>query len=240
LISWIPEESNADIGSLPVDINSHSKDQLTALKTGCLGMIAMSTRSQLFKNSVARAFAAGDVSFMTNDFFSPIVQELLQLASTGHKGISSIDTLTSGNVVDSVNAALNAVFTVLPLHSVANIVETFLKTEKNVKVTTSMMFLASQRLAHDVGSDFTLKPALALLLGLLNDLVKSVDDTDATVVALSSIGKLSRAHGKAELPFFEAIVPTIVEHGVKSDSLVVKENSVDCLCAMMYFRFGNC
>jgi hypothetical protein len=198
-------------------------------------MVAKSTSSQSFQNGVARAFARGDVSFMRNDFFSPIVEQLLQLAPRGGKGTSPIDTLTSGNVVDLVNTALNAVFRMLPLKFVANIVETFLKTERNVKVTTSMIFLASHRLTRDVGSDVTLKPALRLLLGLLNDLVKSADDTDATVVALGSIGKLSRAHGKAELPLFEAIVPTIVEHGVESGSLVVKEKAVDCLWAMMYF-----
>ena len=130
-----------------------------------------------------------------------------------------------------VHAALDGVFAVLPLQLVANIVETFLK--HNINVSSSMISIASDRLASSV-SDVTLKPALTLLLSLLNDLITSADDTDAIVVALGCIVKLSRVHGKGELPLFEAILPAIVARGVGNDNRVVKEKSVNCLFAMLY------
>jgi hypothetical protein len=233
LVAWIPQDPAEDFGHLPIDIKSHSKDQLAALKLECLGIVARFFGSSSLQNGVSRAFATGDVALMTADFFSPIVEKLLQLSQTNQKGTICQFLLTLDES-KSVHAALEKVFAVLPLQAVAKLVETFLDTNRDTKVTSSMISIASNRIARGGTSDVTLKPALRLLLSLLNDLVKSGDDVEAAAVAFDCIGKLCRVHGKSELSMFEATLPAIVGHGVNSDNAVIREKGVNCLLQMLY------
>jgi hypothetical protein len=233
LIVLIPQEMSEDITTLPLSIKLHSKDDLAALKNKCLAILAEVIGSRSLQNGVTHAFAIGDVSFIANDYFSPIVEQLLVLSSTNRKGISFVDGLTLDNAA-LIHVSLDGVFGVLPLQWVADIVGTFLETKTDVRITSSMITIASDRLARDAVTLVALKPALSRLLSLLNDIVQSADDVEATRVALGCIGKLSRVHGKTELPLFETIVPAIVSRGIGNESRIVKEQAVNCLFAMLY------
>ena len=86
LIVWIPRDQTEDIGSLPVNVKSYSQDKLGALKAECLEMVALVLGSRIFQISVERSFASGDLSFVNNDLFSPIVEKLLLLTPQNRKG----------------------------------------------------------------------------------------------------------------------------------------------------------
>jgi hypothetical protein len=129
----------------------------------------------------------------------------------------------------------------LPLQLVANIVETFLKTERNTKVTSDMIAIATDRLSKST-SDVSLKASLGQMISLLNDTIDSSNDVEAMVVALKSLAKLSRVHGKAELPSFEKVLPALISRGVGGNDRIVKENAVGCLESMLYSlleRYSN-
>ena len=98
-----------------------------------------------------------------------------------------------------------------------------------------MISTASDRLARVSGSHVALKSSLEQLLSLLCDVIQSAEDIDATVVSLSCIAKLSRVHGKAELPLFENVLPVIVTHGIRSTNNKNIQNSADCLLGLLYY-----
>jgi hypothetical protein len=133
----------------------------------------------------------------------------------------------------AVKSALDGILSTLPLQLVANIVETFLKTERDTKVTSNMIAIAADRLSKS-SSDVSLKASLVQLLSLLNNTIASSDDVNSIVVALESLAKLSRVHGKAELASFEKAIPAIINRGVSSVDRIVKETAVDCLESMLY------
>jgi hypothetical protein len=133
----------------------------------------------------------------------------------------------------AVKSALDGILSTLPLQLVANIVETFLKTERDTKVTSNMIAIAADRLSKS-SSDVSLKASLVQLLSLLNNTIASSDDVNSIVIALESLAKLSRVHGKAELSSFEKAIPAIINRGVSSDDRIVKETAVDCLESMLY------
>jgi hypothetical protein len=82
----IPLEPSEDQGDLPVDLKSYSREKLIALKNECVAIVAFTIGTRSFHAAVGRAFAVGDVSFLTTDYFSPIVEKLLLLASQSRKG----------------------------------------------------------------------------------------------------------------------------------------------------------
>jgi hypothetical protein len=133
----------------------------------------------------------------------------------------------------AAKSALDGILSTLPLQLVANIVEKFLKTERDSDVTSNMIAIAADRLSKN-SSDVSLKASLVQLLSLLNDTIASSDDVNSIVVALESLAKLSRVHGKAELSSFEKTLPAIIGRGVSNDDRIVKEASVDCLESMLY------
>ena len=101
-------------------------------------------------------------------------------------------------------------------------------------MTSKMISIASDRLTRVLASDVALKSSLTQLLSLMSQVIQSADDTDATEVALECIAKLSRVHGKAELPVFEQTLPVIVANGVGSTSDVTVQNSLSCLLSLLY------
>jgi hypothetical protein len=236
LIVWIPHHQSEDIGGLPVNVNLYSDERLAALKAECLEIVALVFASRSFQTNVARSFATGDVDFLTNDYFSPVVEKLLLLTPQNQKGILTLYSLTL-DVVRSVTTALDGVLSALPLSSVATTLETFVKTKRDAIVTAKMMSIASERLLKVSTSDLTIKAPLAQLLSLLNDVIQSSQDIDATEVALECIAKLSRVHGKAQLLEFENTLPTIIKHGINSHNDLTIQRSLDCLLSMLYLTF---
>jgi hypothetical protein len=188
--------------------------------------------SRSFQTNVQHAFATGDVSLLQTDFFSPIVENLLLLESPRHQGYSG--SLVTRDLETLTIQALDGVLSALPLQTVANIVENFLETKRDIIVTGNMIAIATDRLARDNISDITVKPAVTLLLKSLKEIIASVEDEEATVLALECLAKLSRVHGKAELPVFEEVVPALVHQGIANESKLVKEAAVDCLHSMLY------
>ena len=86
----IPHEHAEDVGSIPVSLKSYSQDKLAVLKAECLEIVALVLGSRTFQTSVGRSFAIGDVSILTSDYFSPIVEKLLLLTPKKQSGASRI------------------------------------------------------------------------------------------------------------------------------------------------------
>jgi len=210
------EESN-----LPIDVKTLSKETLAALRLASLAMVAQVVESRSLQAGVSRAFAAGDATFVEFDYFSPIVEKLLLLTAKKRKDTAKL-----------AHAAMDGVFSVLPIQMVTTIVETFIKSNKDVKVTTNMITIASDRLAKTSTSDGSTKSALSLLLTLLKDVVES-GDVESSVTALGCVGRLSRVHGKSDLTVFESMVQSVVSHGVNSGDVIVQDAAVECLLAML-------
>ena len=197
-------------------------------------MIALVLGSRTFQISVGRCFATGDLSIVDNDFFSQIVEKLLLLTPQNRKGAPSACYSLTLDIGKSITTALDGALSALPLKFVSGIVETFVKTKRDVLVTSKMISIASDRLTRVLASDVALKSSLTQLLSLMSQVIQSADDTDATEVALECIAKLSRVHGKAELPVFEQTLPVIVANGVGSTSDVTVQNSLSCLLSLLY------
>ena len=139
----------------------------------------------------------------------------------------------------SITTAVDGILSALPLKFVSGIVETFVKTKRDVFVTTKMISIASDRLTRVLASDVALKSSLTQLLSLMSDIIETAEDTDATEVALECIAKLSRVHGKAELPLFENTLPVIVANGIGSSNDVTVQDSLNCLLSLLYNPLGN-
>jgi hypothetical protein len=82
----IPLDASEDRGELPVDLKSYSREKLAALKNECVAIVAFTIGTRSFQTAIGRSFAAGEVSFLTTDYFSPIVEKLLLLTSQNRKG----------------------------------------------------------------------------------------------------------------------------------------------------------
>ena len=134
----------------------------------------------------------------------------------------------------SITTAVDGVLSALPLKLVSGIVETFVKTKRDVFVTMRMISIASDRLTRVLASDVALKSSLAQLLSLMSDIIQASEDTDATEAALECIAKLSRFHGKAQLPLFENTLPVIVAKGVGSSNNDIVQHSLNCLLSLLY------
>lgn len=134
----------------------------------------------------------------------------------------------------SITTAIDGVLSELPLKLVSGIVETFVKTKRDVVVTMRMISIASDRLTRVLASDVALKSSLAQLLSLMSDIIQTSEDADAIEVALECIAKLSRFHGKAQLPLFENALPVIVEKGIGSSNDVTVQHSLNCLLSLLY------
>lgn len=85
LLVRLPLEPSEDGEDMPIDLKSYSREKLAALKTECIGIVDFTIGTRSFQVAVGRAFASGDVSFLTTDYFSPIVEKLLVLASQAPK-----------------------------------------------------------------------------------------------------------------------------------------------------------
>lgn len=234
-ISRYSENENSD--DLPLDVTTFTEKQVVDLIIECLRILVTELTSRAFQTNVAHAFSTGDISFLQNDFFSPIVENLLLLEFPGHQGSSR--TLAAQDLEILISQALDGVLSALPLQTVANIVENFLETKRNIVVTGNMIAIATDRLARDNTADITVKPAVTLLLKSLKEIITSVEDEEATVLALESLAKLSRVHGKAELPVFEEVVPALVHQGIANENKIIKETAVDCLHSMLYCPYDE-
>ena len=85
---WISRDDSEDIGSLPIDVKSYSPEKLASLKNECLAAVIAVVNSSSFKGNVTRVFAAGDISSINTDHFSPIVEKLLLLSTHDSNGAS--------------------------------------------------------------------------------------------------------------------------------------------------------
>lgn len=121
----------------------------------------------------------------------------------------------------------------LPLQFVTGVVETLVRSGTDFVVTTRMISITAERLSRAASTDVSLKKSLTQLLSLLNDVMQSSQDVEEVVAALKCVGRLSRVYGKAELPLFDAVVPTIIAHGICSEDDLAVENSCDCLLSML-------
>jgi hypothetical protein len=137
------------------------------------------------------------------------------------------------DVREVITSAMDGLLSPLPLQFVTGVVETLVKSGTDFVVTTHMISLAAERLTRASSTDLSLKKSLTQLLSLLNDVLQSSQDLEEVIVALNCVGKLSRVYGKAELPLFEAVVPTIIARGIGSEENLVIEKSCDCLLSML-------
>jgi hypothetical protein len=99
-----------------------------------------------------------------------------------------------------------------------------------------MIAIATARFNRAPALDAT-SSALSLFLALLNDIIRSAENVEMTLEALRCIGKLSRFHGKAQLPQFEQLLPAIVGSGLGSEHGDIKNESVNCLLSMLYVSY---
>jgi hypothetical protein len=240
LVVRIPQDPSGDADGIPLDTKAYTQEQLRELTIECLRIMATEVQSRSFQTNVGHVFLTGDVSFLQKDYFSPIVENLLLLASALSNEAKSSHNKSSGPAAEIIiNGALDSILSALPLQTVANIVENFLQTKRDIEVTGNMIAIATDRLSRDITSDLTLKSALTILLKSLSEIITSAESEEAIILALECVSKLSRVHGKAELPMFEEIVPAVVNQGIARESQVIKEAAVDCLHSMLYFPLSK-
>jgi len=137
------------------------------------------------------------------------------------------------DVREVITSAMDGLLSPLPLQFVTGVVETLVKSGTDFVVTTHMISLAADRLTRAASTDVTLKRSLTQLLSLLTDVLQTSSDVEEAIVALNCIGKLSRVYGKAELPLFDAVVPSVIARGIRSEDNLVIEKSCDCLLSML-------
>ena len=92
LIVSIPQDQSDDIGGLPAEVKSLPLEKLAVLSE-CLEIVALELSSRSFRNDVGQIFAAGDVSIISTDYFSPMIEKLLLLEARNPKGISKWQTV---------------------------------------------------------------------------------------------------------------------------------------------------
>jgi hypothetical protein len=205
---------------LPINLDSFPSERLDFLKIQCLEMASGAIRSRSFQSNIARLFATGDTTILTNDQFSPIVEKLLTLESPDE------------DVSNLVQSALDGLLSALPLQFITTILDTFVKTQKGVRA--NMLTIASDIVAKASSSDLSLRASITQLLALLTNILEQDDDLKAKTIALRCIRVLSRVHGKAELPLFESALSIIVDKGVGSENVDLIEHSLDALLSMLY------
>jgi len=137
------------------------------------------------------------------------------------------------DVREVITSAMDGLLSPLPLQFVTGVVETLVKSGTDFVVTTHMISLAAERLTRAASTDLSLKKSLTQLLSLLNGVLQSSSDVEEIIVALNCVGKLSRVYGKAELSQFDAVVPTLIAHGIRSEETLIIEKSCDCLLSML-------
>jgi len=230
LVAQMPSDPNEGTESLPVDMKSYSVDTLRTLNRGCLEIVHSVLKSRRFQSSIEHIFATGDVSFVTTDYFSPIVEKLLLVASQNVKGMLSVYQLSPG-VGEIVASALDGLLSALPLQYLTGIVEAFIKSK--TEVTLNMLCIATDRLTRTPSSDIALKASLRQLLSIITSILESSEELNEMNVTLQCISQLSRKHGKAELPLFEGLVPVIVSR-IDTENAIVVQRSLDCLSSMLY------
>jgi len=227
------KEDSEDNIPLPVDMKSYSIEKLNALKRNSLELVASILESRSHQGGVRQAFAMGDVEIISEDRFPAIIEKLLLLSSRSGKGLSHTVIELTKDVREVITSAMDGLLSPLPLQFVTGVVETLVKSGTDFVVTTHMISLAAERLTRASSTDLSLKKSLTQLLSLLNDVLQSSQDLEEVIVALNCVGKLSRVYGKAELPLFEAVVPTIIARGFRSEENLVIEKSCDCLLSML-------
>src|SRR5262245_57863315 len=82
----IPREPMDEVEGLPLEIKTYSKENLHDLTTDWFKVNSLTLSSVSFQMAVTRAFGSGDISLVTTDYFSPIVEKLLRLSSQRGKG----------------------------------------------------------------------------------------------------------------------------------------------------------
>lgn len=222
-----------DKAYLPSDLKSYSTEKLNSLKRNSLEIVASILESRSYQAGVRQAFAMGDVEIISEDRFPTIIEKLLLLSSRSGKGLLSHIELLIGDVRELITSAMDGLLSPLPLQFVTGVVETLVKSGTDFVVTTHMISLAAERLTRAASTDISLKKSLTQLLSLLNNVLQSSLDVEEVIVALNCVGKLSRVYGKAELPLFDAVVPTIIARGIRNEEALVIEKSCDCLLSML-------
>lgn len=77
----IPRDTSESVVRFPIDIRALSSDTLVAIKSESLKVIAGLLGSRALQAAASRGFSSGDVQLVTEDYFSPIMEKLLILAS---------------------------------------------------------------------------------------------------------------------------------------------------------------
>lgn len=227
------KEDTDDKAYLPSDLKSYSNEKLNSLKRNSLEIVASILESRSYQAGVRHAFAVGDVEIISEDRFPAIIEKLLLLSSRSGKGLLPHIKLLTGDVREVITSAMEGLLSPLPLQFVTGVVETLVKSGTDFVVTTHMISLAAERLTRAASTDISLKKSLTQLLSLLNNVLQSSSDVEEVIVALNCVGKLSRVYGKAELPLFDAVVPTIIARGIRNEEALVIEKSCDCLLSML-------
>jgi len=226
------KEAADDTILLPIDLKSYSTEKLNALKRNSVEIVASILESRSYQSGVRHAFAMGDVEIISEDRFPAIIEKLLLLSHSGKGSPNLVKELTI-DVREVITSAMDGLLSPLPLQFVTGVVETLVKSGTNFVVTTHMISLAAERLTRASSTDLSLKKSLTQLLSLLNDVLQSSQDLEEVIVALNCVGKLSRVYGKAELPLFDPVVPTIIARGIRSEENLAIEKSCDCLLSML-------
>jgi U3 small nucleolar RNA-associated protein 10 len=230
MIMFIPRDPNEVVESLPVELAGYSASKLGSLKRDCLGILASELESQSFQGAVLRIRAAGEVD---NAGFSSIAEKLLLVRADSESTILLGVGLIVG-IRRLIETSLEGLLASLSLPSVIDIVETFVQTNRDTGVTSKMIPIAAARLVRTPATDSACQMAISKLLPLLSDILKAGVDVDSSGVALDSIAKLSRVHGKAHVAQFEDILPVLMEHGIWSSREKTVHDTLNCLFVMMY------
>ena len=134
---------------------------------------------------------------------------------------------------DLISTAIDGLLSPLPLQLVTSIVKKFLDSNTDLNVTLSMINITTDRLSNAIASDALFKQSMSLFLSVLEDTIIR-GEHKAQIIALDSIGKLSRIHGKAELDLFESQVSSIIQSGVLHPNVDIESAAVRCLLSMLY------
>jgi hypothetical protein len=205
---------------------------LGSLKRDCLGIVAGELGSQSFQGGVLRIRAAGVVD---NLVFSSIAEKLL-LVRADSDGTILLGVWLIVGIRRLIETSLEGLLASLSLPSVIDIVETFVQTNRDTDVTSKMIPIAAARLVRTPTTDSACQMALSKLLPLLSEIIKAAVDVKSTSVALDSVAKLSRVHGKAHVAQFEEILPVLMEHGIGASREETVHATLNCLFVMMYVR----
>jgi hypothetical protein len=176
-------------------------------------------------------------SVSAEGFPSPIVEKLLLLGPSASERMIPMKLDLTIEDAPFLRTSLDAFLSVLPLPLLSDITQEFINNDKDEVVVRELITVTAKRIPSGRTSDPAFKPALPKFL-LALEMVIQRQKPALSSVALKAVQQVSRVQGKSYITSFEAILPSVVNYGVKSNEVLIKPAALDCLLSMLYICLG--